>query len=73
MSHHSPERRCTVLVCLLVILVASWFVLVLTPALPDAAGWVESDFSLKESVVVLVGLLVAALLYWDSRRQMHGH
>ncbi len=72
MSRPGPHYRCSLLMGLLAVLIGMWLVLILTPALPQAVGLVEQEFSLKESIVILVGVAVALLCYWDARRQMHG-
>lgn len=73
MSYHGPHDRCSLLVGLLVVLIGMWLVMILTPSLPQAAGLLDDEFSLKEGVVVLVGVAVALWCYWSTRRQMRGH
>lgn len=72
MSQPERHNRCSLLMGLLTVLIGMWLVMVLTPSLPRAAGLVEDEFSLKEGIAILVGVAVAALCYWDTRRQMHG-
>lgn len=65
MSRKLNSRAPLILVGLFVALLVMWVVMIVSPSLP------EQTLSLKESMVLVIGMIVALLMYWDTRRLMH--
>lgn len=65
MSRKLNSRAPLILVGLFVALLVMWVVMIVSPSLPD------DSLSLKESMVLVIGTVVALLMYWDTRRLMH--
>lgn len=70
MSQKHNSRAPMFLVGLLVVLVGAWAVMIFAPS--DAFGLGNGQLSMKENFVILLGVAVALMMYWDTRRHMRG-